>query len=412
MQKEFTKPQLTRWEQGKKRQRLIIWSVVGLILVVILGLVGVFIWKEVAPIYKTIIEVNGQKIKMSQYVSTLKVFLKDVSEEYYSSYASYTKSVLEQSEIIRQGAAEYNINVTDDEVTAQLTDSGLEKGYAPLMQAQMLTDKLKEEYFKLDLEKTAAQKNIEVMFLESETQAAEIRARIEAGESFNDLAEANSLDSYSKNNKGEIGWHVREAFSELLGSSVPGDYAFAESTQNGQLSQPRPESEKSKQVGYWLISLIEKGSGDVEGQVNVRAMLLGSEEEATRIRTDIIENGADFFTIANEKSQYDSGGKNGGLIGFINKGMMSSFFDEAAFALEVGEISLPVKDTTQFTTGGAWLIKVLESDVEKEISSDDMTILVDKLFEVWFLQKQAEAVLIDHLDSESQAWAIRKATGK
>ncbi len=411
MQKEYTKPQLTRWERQHRMQRIIFYSGVGLIALVVLGLVAAWFISYQLPYYRTVIEVNGHKIKMSQYVKTLRAFAKGVSADQIANYAYYVSNILEQSEIIRQGAAEQNITVTDSEVAAKLAEGELEEGYAPLIRAQMLSEKMREEYIKPQVVTTAVQRNIEVMFLESESQAAEIRAKIEAGESFGDLAAANSLDSYSQSNGGEIGWHVQDVFTYLLGSSVPGDFAFAESTQDGQLSQPRPDTEKEKQVGYWLIMLIEKGSDDLEGQINVRVMLLSSEEEANQVRKEIVENGADFKTLADEKSQYDTGGKNGGLVGFISEGTMSTVFDEAAFALEVGEISQPVKDTTQSTTGGSWLVKVLESASDKEISGSDIDIVVNNLFESWLIQAQAVAVVNNYFTDASWAWAIEKATG-
>ncbi len=411
MQKEYTKPQLTRWERQHRMQRIIFYSGVGLIALVVLGLVAAWFISYQLPYYRTVIEVNGHKMKMSQYVKTLRAFAKGVSADQIANYAYYVSNILEQSEIIRQGAAEQNITVTDSEVAAKLAEGELEEGYAPLIRAQMLSEKMREEYIKPQVVTTAVQRNIEVMFLESESQAAEIRAKIEAGESFGDLAAANSLDSYSQSNGGEIGWHVQDVFTYLLGSSVPGDFAFAESTQDGQLSQPRPDTEKEKQVGYWLIMLIEKGSDDLEGQINVRVMLLSSEEEANQVRKEIVENEADFKTLADEKSQYDTGGKNGGLVGFISEGTMSTVFDEAAFALEVGEISQPVKDTTQSTTGGSWLVKVLESASDKEISGSDIDIVVNNLFESWLIQAQAVAVVNNYFTDASWAWAIEKATG-
>ena len=416
LQKEYTKPQVSRWERQKMTQRLVFFGGIGLIVVVVLGLVAA--WYFTNPLFKTVLAVNGQKVSMSQYVKTLRATSKGYSESDLPSVAYSTYMELIKEEVITQGAKEQKITVSDDEVNAYIKDNNLDAGFAPIVREKLLSDKLTEDYFKPQVAKTGAQRDIEAMFLESEAQANTIRAKLEAGESFTNLAVANSLDDYSETNKGQIGWHVQQVFQSLLGSSVPGDFAFADSTQNGQLSQARPDTDKQKKVGYWLIMLIEKGTGDKEGQVNVRAMLLSSEEEAQSIKdqlaqiTDPAQLNTEFSTLANEKSQYDTGGQNGGLIGFISKGTINStVFDNAAFSLEVGAVSEPIIDTSQTTKGGFWLVKVLDSASDKELSTDDIDTIVSDMFNNWFLQEQSAATIDYLLDETNMYWAISKVTG-
>jgi parvulin-like peptidyl-prolyl isomerase len=164
--------------------------------------------------------------------------------------------------------------------------------------------------------------------------------------------------------------------------------------------------------------LIEKGTGDKEGQVNVRAMLLSSEEEAQSIKdqlaqiTDPTQLNTEFSTLANEKDQHSPGGQNGGLIGFISKGTMNStVFDDAAFSLEVGAVSEPVKDTSQTTKGGFWLVTVLDSASDKELSADDTDTIVSDMFNSWFSRAQAAATIDYLLNETNMSWAISKVTG-
>ena len=73
--------------------------------------------------------------------------------------------------------------------------------------------------------------------------------------------------------------------------------------------------------------------------------ILVKTEEKEKKLYDEIQNGASFAKIAEEKSLCPSG-QNGGDLGFFGKGMMVKPFEDAAFSLNVGEISQPVQ--TQF----------------------------------------------------------------
>ena len=88
-------------------------------------------------------------------------------------------------------------------------------------------------------------------------------------------------------------------------------------------------------------------------EVRASHILVKTEQEAKELFNDI-KNGKSFAQIAEEKSLCPSG-QNGGDLGFFGKGMMVKPFEDAAFDLEVGELSHPVE--TQF---GWHLIQVTD----------------------------------------------------
>ena len=89
-----------------------------------------------------------------------------------------------------------------------------------------------------------------------------------------------------------------------------------------------------------------------EQEVHARHILVATKAEAKEV-AERLKNGEDFATVAKEKSK-DTGAE-GGDLGFFTRGQMLKPFEDAAFALEVGQISEPVQ--TQF---GWHIIKVEE----------------------------------------------------
>ena len=100
------------------------------------------------------------------------------------------------------------------------------------------------------------------------------------------------------------------------------------------------------------------GSVEAAVELNASHILVETEEEALAL-IDQLAEGADFAELAQEFSTGPSG-PNGGQLGWFGAGMMVPEFEQAAFALEVGEVSPPVQ--TQF----GWHVLVLNDMREQE----------------------------------------------
>ena len=93
----------------------------------------------------------------------------------------------------------------------------------------------------------------------------------------------------------------------------------------------------------------------MSGKIRASHILVKTLDEANELRAKI-KNAEDFATLAQEYSQCPSGA-DGGDLGFFGRGMMVKPFEDAAFALNVGQVSEPVQ--TQF---GWHLILVSEKE--------------------------------------------------
>ncbi len=116
-------------------------------------------------------------------------------------------------------------------------------------------------------------------------------------------------------------------------------------------------------------------------QVRARHILVESAEEAESILKQL-NNGADFIELAKEKSTCPSASE-GGDLGYFAKGQMIKEFEDAAFALEVGEISPVVK--TEF---GYHIIKLLDKKPETIMELEDA---IQEIEEKLKLEKQNTA---------------------
>ncbi|MGB7077589.1 MAG: peptidylprolyl isomerase [Xanthobacteraceae bacterium] len=102
-----------------------------------------------------------------------------------------------------------------------------------------------------------------------------------------------------------------------------------------------------------------------EEEVHARHILVPTEDEAKEIEAEL-KKGADFATLAKEKSK-DPGAADGGDLGYFTKDQMVPEFSAAAFKLDKGQISDPVH--TQF---GWHIIKVEDKRIKPTPTFDEV----------------------------------------
>ena len=132
--------------------------------------------------------------------------------------------------------------------------------------------------------------------------------------------------------------------------------------------------------GYILYNVVNSYKSK-DQLVKASHILLKEKSEADAVYKDL-KAGADFATVAMEKSQDPGSGQKGGELGWFGKGQMVSEFEKAAFGGRVGQIQSPVKSQfgwhiilVQDKTNNKY---VLESIVNKIVASPTT---VDKVYE-------------------------------
>jgi peptidyl-prolyl cis-trans isomerase C len=124
-----------------------------------------------------------------------------------------------------------------------------------------------------------------------------------------------------------------------------------------------------------------------EQEIHARHILVATEVEAKDVAKRV-KKGEDFATLATEKSK-DTNAK-GGDLGFFGRGQMLKPFEEAAFALDVGQVSEPVQ--TQF----GWHIIKVEEKRDQPVPTFDQ---VKEAIRAQLVQQKAQEIVTGLRDS-------------
>ena len=146
-----------------------------------------------------------------------------------------------------------------------------------------------------------------------------------------------------------------------------------------------------------------------EEEVRARHILVPSEDEAKKAQARV-KGGEDFGKVAGELSKDPGSGKEGGDLGFFTKDRMVPEFAEAAFKMQPGEVSDPVK--SQF---GWHVIKVEEKRTKPAPNFEEVK---DQVEQYLTRKTQSDVIMalrakgkVERLDAPAAAPATPAAPG-
>jgi peptidyl-prolyl cis-trans isomerase SurA len=220
----------------------------------------------------------------------------------------------------------------------------------------------------------------------AEQRIEELYKRVQAGESFSELAVANS-DGQSALEGGDLGWRKGDELPTLFADVVPG-------LEVGQVSEPIRSAS-----GFHLVKLDDRKGGDpiMENQTKARHILITTNEvlddEAARQKLtevrDRILGGEEFETVAKAMSEDPGSAIEGGDLGWSGPGTFVPVFQEVCDSLALGELSEPFKSPF-----GWHIVQVLDRRVH------DTTEEVQR-------QQAIMAIRNSKLGEETELWARR-----
>ena len=209
-------------------------------------------------------------------------------------------------------------------------------------------------------------------------KAKKVREKVEP---FADVARAVSTDPSVQETGGELGWITPFRYVYPLEEAVYG-------TEVGKVSAPF-----RTQYGFHIVLVEEeRDHKEVKASHIMKMTPRGESDSVVAAKKALIDSIAAIVTAENfaevAKAESDDRGSSarGGDLGWFGKGMMVKPFEDAAFALEVGQISAP------FQTMYGWHILYKEgersiqpldsirSQVERQVLRDERAKEADKSF--------------------------------
>jgi parvulin-like peptidyl-prolyl isomerase len=148
-----------------------------------------------------------------------------------------------------------------------------------------------------------------------------------------------------------------------------------------------------------LVEEMGKAVPQTVEQVHARHILV-TDEAVAQTTLDRINAGEDFGALAAELSNDTSNKDNGGDLGWFGKGAMVKEFEEAVFALPVGQVSQPVK-----TSFGYHIIRVDEKDANRPLEGQALETAKGDAYRTWLESEKSSHHVERLLDANMIEWA-------
>jgi len=325
-----------------------------------------------------IAKVDGEDIDINIYYQELSTQQRNLQQQLGAAYTQEIDNVLKQNlldslineKLIENYANSLDIVTLDDEVKSviEMNQAFLVDGvfsqdrYLQLLRLNSYSPAAYEIAQSKALNREQIKRNLSGSAFMSSTQTKQL----------NDLASQEREVSYlalnTENYKDEVSVsqsQISDYFNENRSSFVEGRKVKVDFVELTLDSMEEPESPSNDD----LKNLYDDNAELYTNPERRRAqhILVESEELANDLLNQIKE-GADFAELAKANSEDTSSSEEGGDLGFFERELMGAEFDEAAFAMNIGDVSEVV--TTDY--GYFHIIKLTDIEPETMQSFDEV----------------------------------------
>jgi parvulin-like peptidyl-prolyl isomerase len=136
-------------------------------------------------------------------------------------------------------------------------------------------------------------------------------------------------------------------------------------------------------------------------QVQLRG-ILAADEAAAKELLQQLQNGASFEELAREKSTDSASSQNGGVIGWVARGVKDAEFDAAAFGLTGSGVQGPFS-----TRGGYWILQKMDGPQVRALEQEALDSIKSGVLSRWLedQKKNGQNQVEYRITSDRQLWA-------
>ena len=166
------------------------------------------------------------------------------------------------------------------------------------------------------------------------------------------------------------------------------------------------EADFRKQVQQSMLrDRVQTGMGqeqfpDTQAQVHARQIVVGAADQANDTLIQL-QTGADFVQLVQQYSTDTVTIAKGGDMGWFGHGSQTQAIEDAAFALQPGQLSDVVQDPA-----GYHIIQVLESDPARKVPTSDLTSQRQKAFSDWLNTQRSGSNVKIQLEQSEKTWLL------
>ena len=141
---------------------------------------------------------------------------------------------------------------------------------------------------------------------------------------------------------------------------------------------------------------------DVQAQVHARQILVATSDQANDLLTQL-QGGADFAQLVQQFSTDTATKSKGGDMGWFGHGSQTQALEDAAFALQPGQLSNVIQDPA-----GYHILQVLEADPQRQVPATELATQRSKAFTDWLSAQRSSSNVKISLDQGQKNWLLAR----
>jgi parvulin-like peptidyl-prolyl isomerase len=365
----------------EKRQKRLVTGIVGGVLVVVIVLVAYgILYNEVFKKNQAVAKVGNTKITVEQFVKRVQYerlsYVESFTQYAASGYASLFQSYLLEMQNTLDNYVQFGSDVLD-----KMIDEAVLSAKAKELGITITDEEIEKElergfgFFPNGTPTPTA--TVEVVYLPTSTLSAEQLAIVtitptpspEPTETPEPTATTGPTDAVTETPAADLTATatIEPTATEIPPTPTPYTREGFESLYKTMLTNissqfPYTEADFREYVTALLLNqkmydYVTKDIPRDQEMVWARHILVATEEEAKTV-LNRLNAGEDFAAVAAEVSTDTSNSTSGGDLGWFTRGQMVPAFEDAAFSLEIGQLSDPIQ-----TDYGYHIIQVLGREV-------------------------------------------------